>query len=107
MNTWLAVLAVGLGSYTFRVVPLFVPWIASPPPRVERVVTRAGAASLAALAVASIRRQTAHADLPDTTAVVAALVVGLLVARRGARMPTVVLAGIATHIAVGLLAHGA
>ena len=104
MSTWLAVIAVGLGSYMFRVVPLFVPWIASPPEGVERVLTRAGVASLVALAAASTRHQTTGVETTATAAVVIALAAGLLAARCGARMHTVVVAGVATHAVVTLLA---
>jgi branched-subunit amino acid transport protein len=102
MRTWFAVLAVAAGSFGFRAVPLFVPWVASPSPRIERRLTRAGAASLVALAMAATRRQTEGVGAGATAAVVAALAIGLLAARRGAAMPTVVVAGIATHAVLTL-----
>jgi branched-subunit amino acid transport protein len=102
MRTWFAVLAVAAGSFGFRAVPLFVPWVASPPAHIERRLTRAGAASLVALAVAATRRQSEGATPGATVAVVAALTIGLLAARRGAAMPVVVVAGIATHAVLTL-----
>jgi branched-subunit amino acid transport protein len=103
VNVWIAIFAVGAGSYVFRAVPLFVPWVATPPPAVERVLTRSGNASLAALAAASARHQTTGVGTGAQLAVVAALCIGLAAARRGAPMHLVVVAGVFGHLVVGAL----
>lgn len=100
MSTWIAVLAVGAGSYLFRAVPLFSTWFAAPPAAVERVLQHAGTASLSALAVLAVRHQTVGAGAANTAATAAAMATGAAVAWRRAPMYAVVAAGLGVHLLV-------
>lgn len=96
--TWFVIIAVGVGSYLLRVLPLFVGGRYLESPRVERIIAQAGSAALAALIVTGLHRSasTATAPLPTWLAAAAALAVAV----RGASMQRVLAAGALAYAAV-------
>ena len=100
MITLVAVLAVGLFGYVFRAAPLVLLGHVQLTPRVERLVRHAGAGALTALLVGALRHGAAGTS---TIAVLAATVIALVVAARGAPLLRVVLAGGAVYAALVLL----
>ena len=102
MITVVVILAVGAGSYLFRVLPILFGTPASSP-RAERTIAHAGTAALAALIASGIHRDSTGADLGAT---IAAATVALVVALRTASMARVLFAGGATY-ALCLLAMAA
>ena len=89
--TWIVMLSVGLGSYMLRALPLFVGerWLASP--KVERLISHAGSAALAALIATGLRRAAVTTD--ETVAVVLAAGTALAMTIRGGSMQRVLVAG--------------
>jgi branched-subunit amino acid transport protein len=104
MTTWIAVLAVGVGSYGLRTLPLFVPWLATPPAWAERMLGAAGTASLTALATVALHHQLTGAPLAYAAATVAAVVTGAVLAVRGHPLWLVAVAGLAVHLVAGAVA---
>jgi branched-subunit amino acid transport protein len=91
VTTWMVIMAVGLGSYALRALPVVLEagWLRSP--RVERTMGYAGTAALAALIVVGLRRS---ASTPvDTAAVIVAAATAVIVAVRRGSMPKILLAG--------------
>jgi branched-subunit amino acid transport protein len=81
--TWLVVLAVGAGSFLFRVAPLLVLPRIPFGERADRVVRHAGTAAITALIAVSTRHgATGSATVPTVLAVA----VGVVLAARGASM---------------------
>jgi branched-subunit amino acid transport protein len=103
MTTWLAVLAVGLGSYAMRVGPLLLRDRFVPSPRVDDVIRHAGTAAVTALLVtACVRAWEANPALPT----LAALTVGGVLALRGRSMVQIVVAGLLVQWALRLVTAG-
>jgi len=96
MRTWLAVLAVGAGSYAFRALPMLVLARGPVSPTFERTVRHAGVAAVTALLVGSVRHA---AEGGEPAAVLGAVAAGSAAALRGASALVV--------LAVGALAYGA
>jgi branched-subunit amino acid transport protein len=90
-------IAVGVGSYFLRAFPLFVgeSWLASP--KIERVISHAGSAALAALIATGLHRSAASPT--DTVATVLTAAVALTVAVRGGSMQRVLIAGALVYAA--------
>ena len=81
--TWLVILAVGLGSFAFRLGPLLLFQRVSLSERGDRVIRDAGTAAITALIVISSKQSaTGSATVPTVLAVAAAVVL----AARGASM---------------------
>ncbi len=99
MNMWIAVLGVGLGSLTLRLVPLLVLGRVQLSARTEDMIGRAGLAAITALIVVSTR-SAAHG--PTTPAVLAAVVAGVVLATRQASMLRIVVVGGAVYAVVRL-----
>jgi branched-subunit amino acid transport protein len=104
--TWVVILAVGAGSFAFRLGPLLVFERVSLTERGDRVIRHAGTAAITALIVVTTKHSaTGGAVIPTLLAVAAALVL----AARGASMMRLLLFGGATYacsaIVVGLLAR--
>jgi branched-subunit amino acid transport protein len=97
---WLAIAAVGLGSYLLRVIPLVVLPRMSVSPRFDRAVRHAGLAAITALLVASVCSPT-NGDLGPT--LVATLIAAVL-AFRGLPMVLVVSIGGLAYAAIMLAA---
>ena len=99
--TWFVIIAVGVGSYLLRVLPLFVGGRLLESPRAERLIGHAGAAALAALIVSGLERSasTATAPLPTWIAGMAALAVAV----RGASMQRVLAGGVIAYAAAWAL----
>jgi len=95
--TWVVIVAVGIGSYLLRVLPLFVGGRLLASPRAERIIANAGAAALAAL-VTGLDRSAASAT--DTVPTWLCAAVALVVAVRGGSMQRVLAAGAITYAAV-------
>ncbi len=88
--TWLVILAVGAGSFVFRLGPLLVLQRVSLTERGDRIIRHAGTAAITALiAVSTQHSATGNAVLPTILAMAAAL--GL--AARGASMLRLLLCG--------------
>ena len=81
--TWIVILAVGIGSFLFRVVPLLALARVSFSERTDRWIRHAGTAAVAALIAVSTQHQaTGRAAVPTVLAVGTAAVL----AARGASM---------------------
>ena len=103
--TWLVILAVGAGSFVFRLGPLLVFERISLSERGDRAIRHAGTAATTALIVVTTKHSaTGGAVIPTVLAVAVAAVF----AARGASMLRLLLIGGATYacsaIVVGLLA---
>lgn len=99
MTSWGVFLAVGVGSYLMRVVPLLVGARVDWTPRTERAVQHAGIAAIVAL----ITSATIHAGADATTPVaVLAVLVGVIVAVRGGSMLRTVVVGTGVFVALDL-----
>jgi branched-subunit amino acid transport protein len=104
---WIVILAVGLGSFLFRVVPMLALARVTSSATVERWIRHAGTAAVTALIAVSTRHgATGRATGPT----LAAVGVAAVVAARGAPMGRLLLLGGATFacgtIAVAALARG-
>jgi branched-subunit amino acid transport protein len=99
VTAWLAVIAVGLGSYGMRVGPLLLRNHFEPPAVVDELIRHAGTAAVTALLVTSCLRVI---DRGPLLPVIAALAVGAVLAWRGKPMYVIVLGGLACQWA-GLL----
>ena len=100
MSAWIAIVAVGLGSYGMRVGPLLLRNHFEPPAVVDELIRYAGTAAVTALLVASCLRVVQRGPLLP---VVAALGIGTILARRGKPMYAIVVVGLAAQWAVQLL----
>jgi branched-subunit amino acid transport protein len=98
MTTWIVVIAVGVGSYLLRSLPVLLDarWTSSP--QVERVISHAGVAAVAALIVTGLHR--GSTSPVATAAVVAAATVALVFSLRRASMLRVLLAGFVVYAVV-------
>jgi len=98
--TWLVILAVGAGSFLFRLVPLLVLHRVSLPEGADRVIRYAGCAAVTALITLSARgNATGDATLPTLLA----LGVGIVMAVRQASMFRALVAGLAVYAMAALL----
>jgi branched-subunit amino acid transport protein len=103
MTTWIAVLAVGLGSYVMRVGPLLLRDRFVPSARVDEVIRHAGTAAVMALLVsASLRAWEAHPAAPT----LAALGVGAVLALQRRSMALIVVAGLSVQWTLRLAGLG-
>jgi branched-subunit amino acid transport protein len=88
--TWVVILAVGAGSFVFRLGPLLVFQRISLTERADRVIRYAGTAAITALIVVSTKNSaTGTAALPTLLAVAA----GVVLAARGVSMLRLVVYG--------------
>ena len=95
---WVVMIAVGIGSYLLRVLPLFVGGRYLGSPRAERIIGQAGTAALAALIATGLHRSAATStDFAPTWLCAAA---ALAVAIRGGSMQRVLAAGAIAYAAV-------
>lgn len=101
MSTWLVIVAVGLGSFVLRLAPLLALERVRLGPRVERLVANAGTAAITAL-IATSTREAASGRVP--VAVVAAVLVGGVLAARRWTMPKILLAGGGVYAGLALVA---
>jgi branched-subunit amino acid transport protein len=97
MSAWIAVIAVGVGSLIFRIVPLAFADRLIGMTGVDRVLRYAGAAAVAAMAASSLDRAATTNYLP---AVAVAAGVGLVLILRGKSMLTVVAVGLALYLVI-------
>ncbi len=100
MTTWVAIAAVGVVSYMFRVAPLLVLGRVRISDRVDRAVRHAGAAAMTALLVGALQH---GGGSGSSAAVLAATATGLVVAARGAPMLRVVLAGGVVYATIAIM----
>ena len=97
MTPWIVVVAVGVGSWLFRVSMLVVAARTGLPRVVERATRHAVAVSFAALASAALADQVASATSAATTAVpLVAVVVAIVAVRRTGSPHAALLAGLPT-----------
>ena len=99
--TWVVIIAVGIGSYLLRVLPIFVGGKYLTSPRAERIIANAGAAALAALIVTGLHRSAATAT--DTVPTWISGVAALGVAVKGGSMQRVLAAGAIAYAAAWAL----
>ncbi len=99
MTAWIVVVCIGLGSLTFRMVPLAFAGRATSP-HASRVIRNAGAAAATAITVSSFDRA-AHTG--DAMALAVAGTLGLLLAVKRASMLTIVGVGLAAYCLVSFL----
>ena len=99
MNQWIAVLAVGVGSYAFRLLPLLIVGRLDLSPKTQELIGRAGLAAITALIAGSLQA-TAHGA--TTLPTLAAGTVGIGLAARQASMLRIVAVGGAMYAAVRL-----
>ena len=89
---WLVILAVGLGSFAFRLAPLLLLHRVSLSERGDRVIRDAGIAAITALIAMSAKQSATTAG--SVVPVLLAMAVALVLAARGASMfPLLVLGG--------------
>jgi branched chain amino acid efflux pump len=100
VTAWIAIIAVGLGSYSMRVGPLLLRNHFEPRPVIDELIRHAGVAAVTALLVTSSLRVV---DRGPLLPVVAALAVGSVLAWRGKPMYAIVTAGLASQWAAQLL----
>ena len=94
--TWLVIIAVGLGSFVFRVGPLLLLQRVSLSERSDRAIRHASLAAITALIVVSVRHSaTGEATVPTVLAVA----LGVVLAVRGASMLRLLVCGAATYAA--------
>ena len=98
--TWIVVLAVGLGSYLFRVGPLLAIQRMTLSPQVERVVRHAGTAAITALIVVAGKQSAAGGSALPT---ILALAAGIGLACRGASMTRILFVGGALYAGVAVV----
>lgn len=99
MSQWLTVLAVGAGSYAFRLLPLLIVGRLDLSQPAQQLIGRAGLAAITALIATSLH-STARgtATWPSLTAVA----IGAALAARGTSMLRIVAIGSAMYAAVRL-----
>jgi branched-subunit amino acid transport protein len=88
--TWLVILAVGSGSFVFRLGPIFLLQRIPITERGDRVIRHAGIAAIAALIVVSTKHSATGSALVPT---VLAMAVAIVLAARGASMLRLLLCG--------------
>ena len=99
MTMWLAILLVGLGTYTFRVVPLLLTeWIRLSD-QADAVLRHASAGAMTALLVTGVRGLGDGSGDHSLVAGVLAVGVAAGVALLGRSLPLVVLSGAVTYAA--------
>jgi len=93
VTAWLVIVAVGVGSFVLRALPVALDarWPRSP--RVEQAIAHAGTAALGALVALGLRRSATSPT--DTVTVAVAAGAAALVAVRGAGLHKVLLTGAA------------
>jgi branched-subunit amino acid transport protein len=105
VSAWLAILAVGIGSFVLRVGPLFVLQRVPLAEGADRIIRRAGMAAIAALVASSVRHS---ATTGSTAPALVSFAVATILAMRGASMIRLVACGGAIYaagaVAMGLLA---
>jgi branched-subunit amino acid transport protein len=97
MSAWIAVIAVGVGSLVFRIVPLAFADRLIGMTGVDRVLRHAGTAAVAAMAASSLDRAAVTSHVP---ALIVATAVGLVLTLRGKSMLTVVAVGLALYLVI-------
>jgi len=94
--SWVVIIAVGVGSFAFRLAPLLVFQRVELSERGDRMIRDAGTAAIAALIALSARQSaTGHATLPTLLAMAAAIVL----AARGASIFLLLVCGGAIYAA--------
>ena len=89
--TWLVMIAVGLGSYLFRLGPLLVLQRVSLSDRADQLIRHAGTAAITALIVVSTKQSaTGSAAVPT---VIAVSVAAVLAARRASMLRLLTIGG--------------
>jgi branched-subunit amino acid transport protein len=83
VSTWVAVLAVGGGSYLARLLPLLVRRAAETGPRVQRRLGYAGVAAITALVAAALRHHTDATGWADGVAALVATGIATVLSRQG------------------------
>jgi branched-subunit amino acid transport protein len=97
MTMWLAILAVGLGSYALRLAPLLLGARVRWSDRWDRALRDASVGAMTALLVSGVQTFSDQVDRLGTIAGVAAVTVAASVAWLGRSMLVVMLIGAATY----------
>ena len=98
--TWVVILAVGLGSFAFRLGPLLLFQRVSLSERGDRLVRQAGTSAIVALIVVSARNEAAGDAVVPT---ILAVAVGTVLAARGASMVRILACGGGAYAAATLI----
>jgi branched-subunit amino acid transport protein len=93
--TWLVMLAVGAGSYVFRVGPLFLLQRIAPSERASRLIRNAGTAVITALIVVAAK---GNATGTATVPTLLAMAVAVVLAARGASMMRLLAGGGSAYV---------
>jgi len=99
--TWVVIVAVGLGSFAFRLGPLLLFQRISLSERGDRLVRQAGTSAIVALIVVSARTGATGTAVVPTLAAVGA---GTVLAARGASMVRILVCGGGIYAAAALVA---
>lgn len=103
MNAWLTILAIGLGSYLFRLSMVSLVDRVRMPDRLERASDLVAPAAFAALATTSVATACLQAGAVQAAAPLAAVAVAVLAVLRTGSPHAAVLAGMPTLWLVGLM----
>jgi branched-subunit amino acid transport protein len=97
IQTWIAVIMVGAGSYLFRYAPVVALHRVSVPPLVERALSYAGASAMTAMLVSALVHHGRTTSVVASVGAVCAVLVAGAVAMRKRSFGLVVLAGLGTY----------
>jgi branched-subunit amino acid transport protein len=105
MNTWIAIVAVGIGSYLVRVTPVLALAHVALSPRAERVLRHAGTAAIAGLIATSLSGYERTHGIAGLVAAVAGLSVAAALAHRRRPLLATVACGFVAYAAAALFAR--
>src|SRR5206468_11727331 len=93
MNTWIVIVAVGLGSYLFRLSMIILTGRITMPPYFERASGLVGAAAFAALAATGVAAACRGLDLTQAAAPLAAVAAAVIAVLRTGSSQAAILVG--------------
>jgi branched-subunit amino acid transport protein len=93
MNTWIVIVAVGLGSYLFRLSMIILTGRITMPPSFERASGLVGPAAFAALAATGVAAACRGLDLTQAAAPLAAVAAAVIAVLRSGSSQAAILAG--------------
>jgi branched-subunit amino acid transport protein len=104
MTVWIAILAVGLGSYLFRLAPLLIAQRVRWPEPVDRAMQHAGRAAVVYLVVTYVIGAAGSGGTTALVGLATGMAAGLAVALRGHGFNRVMVTGTVVGLAVSTLA---
>ena len=103
MTLWIAIAAVALGSYAFRVVPFLLSERIRLSDRADEVLRHAAAAAMTAMLVTGVMRLGADSSTLDAVAIVVAVATSSVIAFLGRSMALVIASGITAFVVATVL----